>query len=174
MTLKKLDLSKDPAKKKDPTPKKTPAVKNVETLSDIKAKVEDAIRAELAGCNEIVIKRLVHDTVANHAKTIVGKLLGFDNRWGRWELDHCNGSGGESAAGDFIRSVAQSEIKEWLTKMSGKLPELSNEVVKDLRKFYLETLQRELRTILDRKAIEEAERQVDTILAGCTERELDE
>ena len=50
------------------------------------------------------------------------KLLGFNDRWGKWELDHCNGRSGESAAGDFIRKYQTEAIQEWLKTVC--LPEL--------------------------------------------------
>lgn len=73
--------------------------------------------------SEEALTQRVHNLLDDNAKTIVLKLLGFDNRWNKWELDHCNGRKGESAAGDFLRQVQQDAIQDWLKNV--KLPELN-------------------------------------------------
>lgn len=62
---------------------------------------------------------------------IVLKLLGFNNSWsGKFELDHCNGRSGESAAGQYLRAVQSEAIMEWLKTV--KLPDISASAKKSL------------------------------------------
>lgn len=56
---------------------------------------------------------------------IICKLLGFNIRYGEtWKLDHCNGRAGESAAGQYLRSKAQSVINKWLDAQVGNVEEI--------------------------------------------------
>jgi len=66
----------------------------------------------------------VFDTLNADKDKILAQLLGFSNRWGKWELDHCNGRAGNSAAGDFLREVQQQAVNEWLSTVA--MPTLSS------------------------------------------------
>ena len=69
-----------------------------------------------------------------HREEIVYKLLGFNkDHWnGNWELDHCNGRSGESAAGDYLREVQADAIAKWLRTVP--MPALSLKMLKNLQK----------------------------------------
>lgn len=82
--------------------------------------------------SEEALTQRVHKLLDSNAETIVLKLLGFDNRWNKWELDHCNGRSGESAAGDYLRQVQQDAIQDWLKSV--KLPELSKSLSSVMKK----------------------------------------
>lgn len=73
------------------------------------------------------VKRLLDD----NSKEITLKLLGFNNTWGRWELDHFNGRSGNSAAGDFLRSVQNEAIQEWLSTVC--LPKLEVKITQEIK-----------------------------------------
>lgn len=60
------------------------------------------------------IKETVISLLNKESKQLVLKLLGFNESWGKWEVDHCNGRGGQSAAGDYLTKVQQEAIQEWL------------------------------------------------------------
>lgn len=60
------------------------------------------------------IKETVINLLNKESKQIVLKLLGFSESWGKWEVDHYNGRGGQSAAGDYLTKVQQEAIQEWL------------------------------------------------------------
>ena len=79
------------------------------------------------------IKSNVTNQLNKASDEITMKLLGFNNGWdGKWELDHCNGRSGESAAGDFIRKVQSEAIKEWLSSIC--MPKLSSVLKAKLKK----------------------------------------
>jgi hypothetical protein len=93
---------------------------------------------------------------SNHEVTL--KLLGFKNNYGDWELDHCNGRSGNSAAGDYLRSTQQAAIQDWFA--TNLMPVLSPTALKRLQKQmndeYLNTLHNALRKVVIEKATKDA------------------
>lgn len=64
-------------------------------------------------------------------KTIILKLLGFDNRLGRgWELDYCNGRAGNSDMGDTLKSINKKLIDKWVSEI--EFPELEDTYKKQI------------------------------------------
>ena len=47
-------------------------------------------------------------------REIVVKLLGFDDRWGKLEVDHCNSRDRESIVGKYLREQAQVAVQTWM------------------------------------------------------------
>ena len=113
------------------------------------------------------IKSKVTDLLDANSKEITMKLLGFDNRWNEWELDHCNNRSGNSAAGDFIRSTQAEAIKEWLAQVS--MPTLDtktkNKLIKQAQATYEDYLGRAVRAAIERKATADA----DLVIAHLTQ-----
>jgi len=114
------------------------------------------------------VKHVVFDRLDTDLVSIVAKLLGFDDHWGRWEVDHCNGRGGQSAAGDFIKQMAGEAVTEWLLKQAKKLPKLPPTTIKALRKDYRTTYERELREKLHRLAGQQAGEDAERIFKEIT------
>lgn len=112
--------------------------------------------------SEEALTQRVHNLLDANTETIVLKLLGFDNSWGKWELDHCNGRSGESAAGDYLRQVQQDAIQDWFKSV--KLPEfsksLSSVMKKELERGYKEYLSQ----FLHKYAREEADKTAKEII----------
>ena len=106
--------------------------------------------------SEEALTQRVHKLLDDNAKTIVLKLLGFDNRWNTWELDHCNGRKGESAAGDYLKQVQQEAIQDWLKKV--KLPELNKTLTSVMKKELEADYKSYLRQFLYKYAQEEADK----------------
>jgi len=78
-----------------------------------------------------MLTRQVTNLLDKASQEIVMKLLGFDIGYGKtWELDHCNGRAGNSAAGDYLRKAQSAAITEWLSTV--KLPTLSEAEQKKL------------------------------------------
>jgi len=104
----------------------------------------------------------VSDHLDRQVNTILGQLLGFDSRYGNWEVDHCNGRGGESLVGNFIKEIAGKEAAGWLLDKMVPLPELTKPQIKALRndfsKRYEEKVRDELRGLIEKKAKEDAQR----------------
>lgn len=49
-------------------------------------------------------------------REIVVKLLGFNDSWGKLEVDHCNGRDHESIVGKYLHRQAQAAVQEWMDK----------------------------------------------------------
>ena len=77
------------------------------------------------------LKSKVKTMLDAHAEEITMKLLGFSDSWGRWEVDHCNGRSGNSAAGDYLRQHQQAAIQEWMENLC--LPKLTPTLKKSLQ-----------------------------------------
>ena len=103
-----------------------------------------------------VLTQRVHKLLDDNAETIVLKLLGFDNRWNNWELDHCNGRSGESAAGDYLKQVQQEAIQDWLKNV--KLPELNKTLTSVMKKELEADYKRYLSQFLYEYARDEADK----------------
>ena len=97
---------------------------------------------------------------------LISKYMGFNNHWGKWELDHCNGRQGESAAGDFIKKEVATTCQEWLKKQAGNLMDikLTANAIASLRSYYIECLEREIRDTLKYKAVSDAQEAVRKML----------
>lgn len=106
--------------------------------------------------SEEALTQRVHKLLDDNAETIVLKLLGFDNRWNKWELDHCNGRNGESAAGDYLKQVQQKAIQDWLKSV--KLPELNKALSSVMKKEVEADYKRYLSQYLYAYAREEADK----------------
>lgn len=81
---------------------------------------------------EASIKKKVTDLLNKNSEELTMKLLGFNDRYNKWELDHCNGRSGNSAAGDYLRQVQQAAIQEWMK--TATMPKLSDATVNRLKK----------------------------------------
>jgi len=129
--------------------------------SDMKSAIDAAVQeADKAAADWLGKRKCIADEITKlldgRVQEIIGKLLGFDAHWGVWEVDHCNGRSGNSAAGDWLRDAANGAVSEWLTDQAGKLPTLPKAAITSLRGDYLEAFQNELRDRLIKKAKEDA------------------
>lgn len=82
---------------------------------------------------------------------IVAKMLGFNYSYGRWELDHCNGRSGNSAAGDYMRQCHKDAIEKWLAKVT--MPVLPKVINQQLRKSLQAEFNRSLEKALCDKVV---------------------
>lgn len=106
--------------------------------------------------SEKVITQRVHALLDANAESIVLKLLGFEDRWGKWELDRCSGRNGESAAGEFLRQAQHDAIQDWLKKV--KLPELDKTLSSVMKKQLQADYKQYLRQYLFEYARKEADK----------------
>ena len=100
------------------------------------------------------IEAKVTRTLDNKSQEIILKLLGFNNHWDRWELDHCNGRSGNSAAGDYMRKCHQEAIEKWITKLA--MPVLPKDINQQLKKSLQVQFNRSLEDALRNKVIAHA------------------
>lgn len=107
------------------------------------------------------IKKEVEATLNKNKEEIILKLLGFDKRWGKddFELDHCNGRAGNSAAGDFIRNVQAEAIKQWLSIV--KMPPIPKtteaQIKKEMLSRYKEAMIKQIDKLVQEQAVKDAQ-----------------
>lgn len=107
---------------------------------------------------DAVITARVNKVLDDHSNAITMKLMGFNSSWGKdWELDHCNGRAGESAAGDFIRQTQSAAIKAWLTLAIQDMPPMATKVKARFQK----DVQNEYDTLLRKAAYDYASKKAD-------------
>lgn len=138
---------------------------------DIKSAIEATVKeADTAAKDWLSRRKSIADEITKmldgRVQEIVGKLLGFDAHWGEWEVDHCNGRSGNSAAGDWLRDAVQGAVSGWLTEQAGKLPALPKAAIESLKGYYLEAFKNELRAKLIDKAKEDAAAVFQQVLEG--------
>ena len=97
---------------------------------------------------------------------VVAKMMGFDNKWGRWELDHCNGRAGQSFIGNLMTEYTETNLRSWFNE-SVKEIDLSKELTKILineaRKQYKEYFKYALQNAVRDQAIKDANRIIEEI-----------
>ena len=114
-----------------------------------------------------VLRTRVHKMLDDSSKEVTMKLLGFENNWGKWELDHCNGRSGESAAGDYLRRIQQAAIEEWLGTI--QMPPLSESIQDSLQKELLTRYKSELIRRVRQLAEQQAEADAQDLVASLTQ-----
>lgn len=57
------------------------------------------------------IQREIIAELTKERRTLALKMLGFDDRWGKLEVDNCNGRA--SVASEFIKSQVGPAVKRW-------------------------------------------------------------
>ena len=125
-----------------------------------------AVEEWKAANTEEKIKKNVTEQLNRASQEITMKLLGFNNRWDKWELDHCNGRSGESSAGDYLRNVQASAIKEWLGDlcMPTLKPALKAKLEKEMQQQYEELLYRSVRKKAETMANSHLDALIETLV----------
>lgn len=108
-------------------------------LDEIPSTIKKAIKAWQKQNSAKSITEEVHAKLNKNKEEVLLKLMGFDNHWGRWEVDHCNGRNGNSPIGDKLKNIHNAAIEEWLHKIS--LPEPPPELIESIQKKYLNELE---------------------------------
>lgn len=134
--------------------------------------VNQAVQEWLKKNDEKKIKRDVEIRLDKHRNEIIHKLLGFNDRWGQWEVDHCNGRAGNSAAGDFLRRHAQDKIEAWF-KSQIDFPALPEKAIIDAQAEYMRELKNQLFVNVKHKAKIDAQKIIDDIVISETEKVAD-
>ena len=144
----------------------TKPINIVDQMLPLIAEAVDTWRQENSAAK---LKARVKTLLDKNSREIVLKLLGFIDHWDRWEIDHCNGRSGESAAGDFIRKTQSEAINEWLTTVC--LPELDEKTKAKFKKaanqMYQEHILRGLRKTVEQRA----QANLDKLIASLTTSE---
>jgi predicted ATP-grasp superfamily ATP-dependent carboligase len=86
------------------------------TVHEIADKLKDAfvvVATERADRTEAeaVVGEIIRDLEAQK-REVTMKLLGLDSRWGKWEVDHCNGR--QSPITEYLASEGRDLVKAWV------------------------------------------------------------
>lgn len=114
---------------------------------------------------EVIAKQVTNQLDKSSAE-ITMKLLGFDERWGKWDVDHCNGRSGESAAGDYLRKAQQTAVQKWLETV--QLPEIPPKLKAAAVAEYKNDYQKALQLALYRLAMKQAEEDAQFLIGKLT------
>lgn len=84
--------------------------------------LDDQMREELATLDPRVVLGAVTKRLQEHRDEMIWNLLGLSEKWGKWEVDHCNGRNSPitqyltAEVGDqvreFVRGIAQEVLTE--------------------------------------------------------------
>lgn len=116
-----------------------------------------------------VIKQQVFQKLDRGTEDILLKLLGFNRRNGdAWEIDHCNGRQGNTAAGDYLRTCHEQAIKAWFEQVQKPVmtPALKKSLEAAYKKEYGYRILRSLEDAAQERARNDAEELVDTLASS--------
>lgn len=133
----------------------------------ITAAVDDWQKAN----NAQAITERIHAMLDKESEQVVFKLLGFNNSWNRgYELDHCNGRSGNSAAGDYIRKAQTKAIEEWLSAITlPKLtPTLKKQLQTEMNTVYKHSLLDKVRVMAEQRAQQDIDALLHEIIPSKT------
>lgn len=117
-------------KVKAPVAPMTPA----EMAAVLKAKFVQAVSEVANDAHaESVTEQIINDLNAQKRQVTL-RLLGLDDRWGRWEVDHCNGR--NSLITQYLADGAEKAIQQWVNDAVKEVltTELKSKVMEDAKK----------------------------------------
>jgi len=133
----------------------------------IKEEMEEAIGKALRE----VLKEIPNQVKRGMSGT-VARALGFENRWGGWEVDHCNGR--MSVVSELISSAAQTKVREAVMEASKEFTiskTLKKAIMSDMKnvfnRAFRNTLGEEIEKLARQKAQEMA-KQLMSDMANIT------
>lgn len=123
---------KKPESKVQPAPVSPMTAQEMAAL--LKAKFVQAVSEVANDAHaESVTEQIISD-LNTQKRQVTLKLLGLDDRWGRWEVDHCNGR--NSTITEYISETAEKEIVKWVNDAVSEVltTELKSKVMLDAKK----------------------------------------
>lgn len=112
------------------------------SIDEAEIMINDVIQKELAAnWSEEQIKIRIRQVIEQKFEKIVSVHLGFDSKYGDWEIDHCNGRAGNSDIGKKIASLATNAVDTTIAKMM-------NEGKFQLAPKHIKALEREFDSII--------------------------
>jgi hypothetical protein len=93
---------------------------------------------------ESVAQEIVKDLNAQK-RDVTLRLLGIDNRWGKWEVDHCNGR--ESPITKLLAEQSQDVIRGWVNEAVQEVltTELKSKAMNDAKKALKKEIEQQVR-----------------------------
>jgi hypothetical protein len=115
---------------KAPIAPMTPA----EMAAVLKAKFVQAVTEVANDAHaESVTEQIINDLNVQKRQVTL-RLLGLEDKWGKWEVDHCNGR--ESPITKYLADGAEKTIKQWVNDAIKEVltTELKDKVMQDAKK----------------------------------------
>ena len=121
------------------------------------------------------IQRQIVDELTKERRNLALKMLGFNDRWGKLEVDHTNGR--KTVASDFIDQNVGPAVKKWVDEClrpaieargRDKLNNASvmNAVTKDFDRQFMYAAHRQMERLAEQAGKEFADALADQIKAG--------
>jgi len=111
---------------------------------------EKFIVAATEVANDAVADQMAERIIADlnvQKREVTLKLLGLDDRWGKWDVDHCNGR--NSPITQYLAENAEKQIKEWVNEAVAEV--LTAERKLKIKNAAKAAIQREIDTIVEQQ-----------------------
>jgi hypothetical protein len=124
---------------------------------------------------EAKVKQMVTRVLDQRLDEIIRLALGFSrDAWsGKWEVDHCNGRAGESAAGKALQTHAKEAVDAWLKDAMSKVTSFTEAEKKMIRKEYTNHVLWRAKEHAQNMARQASQKLVDEILKETPEPEAE-
>lgn len=111
------------------------------------------------------LERQIFSRLDKERDQIVLKLLGFAPEYGGYQLDHCNGRSGNSAAGEFLVKAQSEAIKNWLstTVMPTLTEDRRETILKSMSQHYESLFREGLKKAIAEKATADIKAVMDAV-----------
>ena len=146
------------------------------TVHEIADKLKDAfvvVATERADRTEAeaVVGEIIRD-LDSQKREVTMKLLGLDNRWGKWEVDHCNGR--TSPITDFLASEGRDLVKAWVNEAVKEVftADAKDKFMKECKKAILNDLKNVSVSYKTREYVESLVSDIRTALVNEAAKEL--
>lgn len=124
-----------------------------EIIDNHRKQVEEVILKELIDNTpqaDKIAKQVLDELIRamkDDAKEVLLKVLGFNDHWGKWELDHCNGRNGNSVIGAELSTTFNQLAKEFVTEYKDSIFALTEteyqQLTKSIHNDFISCLRRE-------------------------------
>jgi hypothetical protein len=146
------------------------------TVHEIADKLKDAfvvVATERADRTEAeaVVGEIIRDLEVQK-REVTMKLLGLDNRWGKWEVDHCNGR--TSPTTDYLASEGRDLVKAWVNEAVKEVftADAKDKFMKECKKAILNELKNVSGSYKTREYVESLVSDIRTALVNEAAKEL--
>jgi hypothetical protein len=147
---------------KNPKTTKQMGIKEIESIVE-----KEAVTWLRSNGSAKQIAKNVHDQLTKRRDMVMLKVLGFEESYGAWRVDHCNGR--NSVVSQHISKCAKDATERWLEgQLCDDLPDLEAETVKEVTYDYIHCFRRYMRDEVTKlaqlHATEAAKKLVDRLI----------
>jgi len=116
------------------TAKKAPLKLNrSEIVKRLRERADEAMTQELGLFDTNAFGQKIVRDLDKARNDVVWWLLGLDNKWGKWEIDHCNGR--SSVFTEYMTDATRDVVAEWVnTAVTEVLAEQATKMRTDIKK----------------------------------------